>query len=222
MLVMICGLLGTGKSIAAKQIASDIDAQILRTDSIRKEMFRQGTAEEVEHSSNPLQFDLEFTFDKQKVIPEKYQRFIWRQKEMVYDKLFKQISEYLAKGLNVVLDATFYAKELRNTIYEIARKAKSKIFLVECVCSEENLKKRFMMRARKADDFSYVDKIEIYRLMKGKFEDPVQDAMPILVYDTGNHEIKSYNFSDQNKMELEKLKLSLEKLNLKFGGISVA
>ncbi len=222
MLVMICGLPGTGKSVAARQIASDIDAQILRTDSIRKEMFKQGSVEEVENSSNPLQFDLEFAFNKQKTIPEKYQRFIWRQKEMVYDKLFKLISEHLVKKMNVVLDATFYAKELRSKIYEIAGKFKSEIFLVECVCSEENLKKRFALRARKSNELSNIEKMEIYHILKRKFEDPAKDMLPILIYDSGEHDIKSFNFLDKDKMDLAKLKLSLEKLNLKFGGVTIA
>jgi predicted kinase len=222
MLVMVCGLPGTGKTVTSKQIASDIDANIFGTDYLRKRMFKQGTAEEIEHSSNPLQFDLEFAFDKQKAIPEKYERFIWRQKEMVYDNLFKQISESLAKRLNVVLDATFYAKELRGRIYEIAKKAKDRIFLVECVCSEEILKKRFQKRTRKLDNFSYVDKMEVFRLLKSKFEDPVKDGMPILIYDTGTQKIAAHNFSNEDKNEMEKLKYSLEKLNLKLRSISVA
>jgi len=217
MLVIVCGLPGTGKSVTANQIAADIDATALRTDSIRKETFKPGTLEEALESSNPFQFDLESIFDKQKSIPEKFQRLIWKQKELVYDKLIKKISELLAKDLNIVLDVTAYRKDSREKIYEVAKKANKKIFLVECVCDEEILKKRFEKRSRRPDAFSYVDKMEVYQLLKSRFEDPLEDGKPILVYDTGKQKVESKNFSEENKEELEKLKESLEKLKLRFG-----
>lgn len=221
MLVMICGLPGTGKSITAKQIASDIGANTLRTDSIRKEMFKQGSLGEIMNSDNPFQFDLESVFDKQKEIPEKYQRLIWRQKDWVYDKLFKEISAALSKGMNIVLDATFYSKELRKNIYEIAKKANTKVFLVECVCDEKILQKRLERRTRRADSFSHTESMEVYKVLKEKFEDPIKDLMPTFVFDTGEQKVKYLNFSEEDKVEFEKLRYSLEKLNLKFSGISI-
>jgi predicted kinase len=217
MLVIVCGLPGTGKSITANQIANDIDATVLRTDSIRKDAFKQGTVEEALKSSNPFQLDLESIFDREKSIPEKMQRLIWKQKELVYDKLLKQVSEVLAKNLNIVLDVTAYKKDARKRIYEIVKKASTKVFLVECVCEEETLKKRFEKRARKPDVFSYVDKMEIYNILKSKFEDPREDGKPILIYDTGIQKFEVKNFSDEDEEELEKLKDSLEKLRLRFG-----
>jgi len=217
MIVIVCGLPGTGKSITANQIANDIDSPVLRTDSIRKEVFKPGTVEEALKSSNPFQFDLESIFDKEKSIPEKMQRLIWKQKELVYDKLLKKVSEVLAKNSSIVLDVTAYKKEARKRIYEIAKKSSTKVFLVECVCDEETLKKRFEKRARKPDAFSYVDKIEIYNVLKSKFEDPAEDGKPILIYDTGTQRFGAKNFSDEDGEELEKLKDSLEKLRLRFG-----
>lgn len=39
MLVIVCGLPGTGKSFVAKAVAERINARLLQTDAIRKEMF---------------------------------------------------------------------------------------------------------------------------------------------------------------------------------------
>jgi len=217
MLVIVCGLPGTGKSITANQIASDIDGIVLRTDSIRKETFKPGSLDDALKSSNPFHLDLESIFDRQESIPEKFQRLIWKQKELVYDKLLKQVSELLLKGSNIVLDITAYRKESRERIYETARKTNAKVFLVECVCDEEILKKRFEKRSRKPDAFSYVDKMEVYQLLKSRFEDPLEDGKPILVYDTGTQKVESKKFSEEDKEELEKLKESLEKLRLRFG-----
>ena len=41
LLIIVCGLPGTGKSTVAKILARRLDAQLLRTDVIRKELFRQ-------------------------------------------------------------------------------------------------------------------------------------------------------------------------------------
>lgn len=217
MLVLVCGLPGTGKSVTANQIARDIDATILRTDAIRKENFKQGVLEEVLKSPNPFQFDLESIFDRQKVIPEKFQRLIWRQKEYVYDKLLEQITKILQRDLNLVLDATAYSKESREEIYEISRKTNTKIFLIECICSEDILKKRFERRSKKPHELSYVDKMEVYLTLKSRFEDPLKDGKPVVIYDTGSQKIESHNVSEEDKEFVNKLKRSLEKVRLRYG-----
>jgi len=216
-LVIVCGLPGTGKTVTANQIADDIGATILRTDSIRKKLFKTGSLEDVLKSSNPFQFDLESIFDRQKVIPEKFQRLIWKQKELVYDKLFEKISKSLLKRLNIVLDATVYKKEFRKKIYDVVEKVNNKVFLVECICPESVLKKRFERRSGKPDKFSYVDKMEVFQKLKERFEDPFEDGKPILIYDSGMQKIEFHNFSKGDQNELEKLKESLEKLRSKFG-----
>lgn len=51
MLVVVCGLQGTGKSTVARKIALKTGGQILRTDVIRKEMFERPTYSEEEISN---------------------------------------------------------------------------------------------------------------------------------------------------------------------------
>jgi len=113
MLIVVCGLPATGKSTLAKHLAADLGGEILRTDIIRRELFRDAPLEEVLESKDPMQYDLERIFDRQEVIPEKYQRMIWKQKEMVYDELLKRVERLLKKGVNVILDGTFYKRNLR-------------------------------------------------------------------------------------------------------------
>ena len=91
MLIVICGLPVTGKSTLAKHLAIDLGGEVLRTDIIRRELFRDASLKEVLESKKPMRYDLERIFDRQKVIPEKYQRMIWKQKEIVYDELLKRV-----------------------------------------------------------------------------------------------------------------------------------
>ncbi|MHC1708779.1 MAG: AAA family ATPase [Bacteroidales bacterium] len=41
MLVIVCGLQGTGKTFVARKIAETLNAKLLRTDVIRKELYRE-------------------------------------------------------------------------------------------------------------------------------------------------------------------------------------
>jgi len=51
MLIIVCGLQGTGKTSVAKKIASKIDGILLRTDVIRKEIIKKPTYSEEEKQS---------------------------------------------------------------------------------------------------------------------------------------------------------------------------
>ena len=86
MLVILCGLPGTGKSTLAKQIASDNNGVVLRTDIIRGEMFKEATVDKIMKSDNPMLYNLISAFDKHGYVPEKYKTLIEKQKQMVYDE----------------------------------------------------------------------------------------------------------------------------------------
>ena len=51
MLIVICGLPGTGKTTIAKALSQQVGAALFRTDAIRKEMMRENTYTEREKNS---------------------------------------------------------------------------------------------------------------------------------------------------------------------------
>ncbi|MFC6734896.1 AAA family ATPase, partial [Halolamina salina] len=51
MLVLVCGLPGTGKSTVAERIAELLPARMLRTDVVRKELFPEPTYEAEESAA---------------------------------------------------------------------------------------------------------------------------------------------------------------------------
>ena len=61
------------------------------------------------------------------------------EKQKVYDLLFEQAGKYAEKG--VVLDGTFYMKELREKI-----KDKGEVFFIKCTAPEEIVRKRMEER----------------------------------------------------------------------------
>jgi len=215
MLIVVCGLPGTGKSTLARHLSSDLGGEVLRTDLIRREIFRNASLEEVLKSSDPMKYDLERIFDRQESIPEEYQQMIWKQKEMVYDELLRRVETLLEKGKIVILDGTFYRRELREKIYSIAGKIGVQVYLIECRCPEGTVEDRLKKRKRMPDEASNVDRMEVYRTVKRVYESPVSDPVTIVIYDTFLEKLEARNV----KPEDERLRLilnSIKKLIRKF------
>lgn len=137
MLIVICGLPGTGKSTLAKAIAERISAIHLSSDSIRMKMLKERTYSE-------------------------------KEKGKVYDEMFKEAEKGLASGKAVILDATFYKKELIEKAKEIASGAGSSFFVVECITNERVIKERIFNRKKEKSE-SEAD-FEVYKKVKEQFE----------------------------------------------------
>ena len=215
MLIIVCGLPGTGKSTLAKHLSSDLGGEVLRTDIIRRELFKSATLEEVLKSNDPMRYDLERIFDRQKSIPEEYQQKIWKQKEMVYDELLRRVEMLLEEGRSVILDGTFYKREVREKFYSIARKVGVPVYLVECRCPEKTVEDRLKEREKMPDEASNVDKMEIYHKVKEAYENPISDLVPAIIYDTSLEKLEIRNTKPEDR-GLQLILGSIEKLIQKF------
>jgi len=215
MLIIVCGLPGTGKSTLARHLSSDMRGEILRTDLIRRELFKDASLEEVLKSNDPMRYDLERIFDRQESIPEEYQQKIWKQKEMVYDELLRRVETLLKKGKNVILDGTFYKRKLREKIYSIARKAGVPVYLVECQCPERIVEDRLKERKRTPDEASNVNRMEVYHKVREVYESPISDLVPTIMYDTFLEKTEVRNVKPEDE-GLRFILSSIEKLIQKF------
>mgnify|MGYP000008672952 CR=1 FL=1 len=215
MLIIVCGLPGTGKSTLAKWLSSDLKARVIRTDLVRRKLFKNASLEEVLKSEDPMQYDLERIFDRQENIPENYQKMIWKQKEMVYDELLRRVETLLEKGDNVILDGTFYKKRLREKIYSIAEKANVSAYLVECRCPEKTVENRLIKRRKIPKELSNVDKMQIYRTVKEAYESPASDPVPSVFFDTFLEKIETRNVKPKDE-DFHRVLRSIEKMIRKF------
>ena len=195
----------------ANYLSSEFGGRILRTDQIRRELFRTARLDEVLESDDPMRYDLERIFDRQESIPERYQRMIWRQKESVYAELLRRVGKLLKEGYNVILDGTFYKRRLREEAYAAALKAGVKAYTVECRCPEEVVRERLNRRAGSADELSNVKKMEIYETVKSVYESPVSDPVPVILYDTSSGAVETRNFDPEDEQSLALLR-SIERL----------
>ncbi len=141
MLILVCGLPGTGKTTVAKKIADKTKSFVFNTDIVRKELFEK----------------------------PKYTK---KEKELIYNLLFEMTEKFLKSAKNVVLDGTFYKKELRERVRKIAENMNSDFHIVEVVCDEKILKKRMGKRTKKRTP-SDAD-FEIYKKIEKEFE-PIRE-----------------------------------------------
>jgi hypothetical protein len=210
-LVLTCGYVGTGKTTVAEYLSSDLGAELLSTDAIRKEMFKPTDGKEIESlRNNPeelMKKNRTAYFDRQPEIPPEMQRLIDIQRKVTYDELREKTTDLLKDGRNVVLDGTFFRKELRERFYDAVRESGTfgtNVCLIHCICDEKVVAKRMAERKEHNNTDSDVEKMDLYNNIKASFEDPSTDMVTIIEYRSDDNTLKILNddLADPDEMRL--------------------
>ena len=159
-LLIACGLPGTWKTEATEEVSRIKGYPILRSDLIRLEVLKN-----------------EDIFDE-KVAANMDKR------TMVYDEMFRQADETLAKGDGVILDATFVTQSLRRRAAAIATKHNLRFVILQTDCPQEVSIRRILSRTKE----NYVSNAlteQAYLNNKKRFEevdlDDLKDLYPNLI-----------------------------------------
>ncbi len=122
LIILFCGLPGVGKTRLANELAPLINAIVLSTDKIRKELISTPTYKKEEKA---LIYDVML--------------------------LMARYLHNAAMGVNCILDATFNTEQSREDARKKMRNVISaeQIYVVECICPEEIVINR--LKARKGD-----------------------------------------------------------------------
>ncbi|HEX6817645.1 MAG TPA: AAA family ATPase [Ktedonobacterales bacterium] len=130
-LLLIGGLMGTGKSTLATALHAELGWPIFSSDAVRKRL-AQREASEVDASA----------------FGEGIYRPVWTAR--TYSALRAEAEGVLAMGCSVILDATFARREDRDAAAQLAARYGARIWFVECVSSPsvvlERLQRRWMDR----------------------------------------------------------------------------
>jgi uncharacterized protein len=149
-LILVAGLMGSGKSVLAKHMASRLGAEIIRMDVLRKAL------------QNLSPRERRF---------EDFGRGIYTEamSEKTYEKALEQARILLREGKSVIIDASFKRRQERRKAQAVAEKCLADFFVVECRCSESTIRKR--LEARLADREEASDgRWEIFQAQKSDFE----------------------------------------------------
>ncbi len=176
-LFITSGLTGTGKTTAANKISVDFCAKKISTDEVRKEMRGMNKYERHHDEYNTGLYS-----------PEKMRE--------TYDRIIDKGKNELSKNNNVVLDATFKSRDLRDEAKNVAENTNSSFLILNTVCPEKIVKKYLKERVKKK---SISDgRWEIYVKQKDSFDHPKEDEQSVEI-DISN---KSFEYQIDKFMQI--------------------
>jgi aminoglycoside phosphotransferase family enzyme/predicted kinase len=159
-LVVVCGLMGTGKSTLAAKLADAFGAEWLATDNIRRSMLGA--------SDSPVGYG-----------EGKYTPGL---RQLVYEELLRQAAELLTRGQSVILDAAFLTRELRNRARDVGIRGGAVTLFALCDCPREIALARIRSRAGDGGSLSEA-RADLYDSQASEFE-PLRNSEPTIAVDT--------------------------------------
>ncbi len=152
--IVVFGVIGTGKSTVADMIAEELDANVYSSDATRKELA----------GMSPTERDRE-GFDKGIYSPEIT--------EKTYSEIINRAFDNLAfRGVSVV-DATFSKRNRRQKVLEEAKKTDTPCFFIETTIPEEIIRERLIEREKKGTSVSDAGVDMLEKFMQG-YEKPAE------------------------------------------------
>jgi len=165
LIVVICGLMGTGKTTVAKALAAAQGWPVIHSDAVRKTLAGLDPTTRM-----PLEFGAGI------YRPEFSRR--------TYEEMRRLAREYLAKAPGVILDGSYKSASERALLRELAEETGAKLAFVHCTCPLEVVRQRLLRRAENAQAISD-GRLELQLLQAEDF-DPLGAAdQPLLQLDTG-------------------------------------
>lgn len=147
LVLAVGGLSGTGKTTLATALAEALGAELLRTDTIRQELFGTGLHTSAMDSG------------------------IYRReaRERVYDEMYRRAAALNGDRISAVLDGTFSTLDLLGKAQKVAVSPRSVFLAIECVCRPEVAHQRISQRVAKGRDESDA-RPEIHDLQRERWE----------------------------------------------------
>ncbi len=152
MLIITCGLTGTGKSTVARELAKPLRAEVIASDIVRKQL--AGMKPDAR-------------------APEEYRAGVYSQDmtQRTYEALFEEARERLMRGQSVVLDAAFLRRDQRKTAMRLARETGAQFACVEVTAAVKHARERLERRVASGRGPSD-GRWDIYVQQKRRFQRP--------------------------------------------------
>jgi len=166
-MIITCGLMGTGKTRVASALASALRAELIRSDVIRQ--------------------DFKSTLDEGKKAGFLSGPYRKETTEKVYGTMARKAREQLMEGRNVILDAAFGDPAQRRRMRTVASEFNVPFTIIHCSCPREVALERLAARFQEGSDASD-GRVELYDIQKEHFQPPSGNEPVIEVDTTGNVE----------------------------------
>ena len=156
-LIITAGLMGSGKTVVTKELAEVIGACVIQMDMLRKKMCHIDPGERHLEDFGHGIYDSDTT-------------------EKAYQKALAEAEKMLREGKSVIIDASFAKRDHRISAGNMAKSLNIPFFVMECVCTEENIKERLQQRIMNKDEVSD-GHLEIFAAQRDNFE-AVSECQP--------------------------------------------
>ncbi len=153
-LIIMAGLMGTGKSLLARKLAPLLGAGVIRTDVLRKEMLSLAPSERHYEAFGEGIYSEETS-------------------SRTYARALELARERLKAGGSVIIDASFRKREERLAACRAAAETGAEFLVIECVCSEDTIHRRLETRVDEKTEASD-GRWEIFAAQKMNY-DPVNE-----------------------------------------------
>ncbi len=182
-LILTAGLMGSGKSYQAREIARRLGADIIRTDVLRKELFDMKATERRYESFGAGIYSDDIS-------------------RLVYEKALALAEQKIKQGKAVIIDASFKKRAERLKALALAEKLQIRFFVLECVCPDDVTQKRLEKRVLDNDNVSD-GRWELFQKQKDNFEtiDEITAACRFKINTSANPEIDRYEIIRNIKLE---------------------
>jgi hypothetical protein len=164
LLVITCGLSGSGKSTVTREISAAIDGEVIASDIVRKRLAGMDPAKRALDEYRVGLYSAEMS-------------------KKTYAKMFEQARELLMRGKSVVLDAAFLRRADRRAAARLARETGAQFACVLTTADDKETHRRLDARLPTSDPSDA--RWEIYVGQKRRFERPSEvPAERLLTIDT--------------------------------------
>jgi aminoglycoside phosphotransferase family enzyme/predicted kinase len=162
-LLVVGGLMGTGKSTVAAALSEALGLDCLRTDVVRRELLGDQPASDAFGEG----------------------RYTAEHRRRVYDELFRRGEALLAKGNSVVLDGTFLSADVLMQARGLAEANGATFLALRCECPDELARQRIVTRAANNRDASDA-RPELFDQQK-QSRPPIPADVPMVRVDTSGN-----------------------------------
>ena len=154
--VVVSGLMGTGKTALAEGLAARTAWQVISSDVVRKELA----------GIDP---------EQRRFVPFGRDIYSEESSQRTYEEMRSRAAALLDKGRSVIMDASYKRAEERRRMRMLAQGHRASVWLIECVLNDETVRER--LTARVAAGAVSDGRWEIYQAQKSDF-DAITEAPP--------------------------------------------
>ena len=154
-LVVLYGLMGTGKTSLARYLREAYGWHVISTDEVRKQISGVGEATRVWVPYNTGLYSTEMN-------------------ERTYDESCRRAGDLLDAGLPVAIDGAFKTREQRQVVVDMAREHGADVHFIETVCDPDTQHQR--LEERQVYDTRSDGRIELMKRQRSEFEAPNDDV----------------------------------------------